>query len=93
MLMPVWIPPSLNAGPGRVKVVYGVTEGTKFFVNRINIAGNNATEDKVIRREIIVAPGEELNTVKLNTSRTRLEQLQLLQFGGRAHEPDFDARS
>ena len=65
----------LNAGPGRVKVVYGVTEGTKFFVNRINIAGNNATEDKVIRREIIVAPGEELNTVKLNTSRTRLEQL------------------
>jgi len=65
----------LNAGPGRVKIIYGVTEGTKFYVNRINISGNNATEDKVIRREIIVAPGEELNTVKLNTSRTRLEQL------------------
>ena len=65
----------LNAGPGRVKIIYGVTEGTKFYVNRINIAGNNVTEDKVIRREIIVAPGEELNTVKLNTSRTRLEQL------------------
>lgn len=65
----------LNAGPGRVKVIYGVTEGAKFYVNRINIAGNNATEDKVIRREITIAPGEELNTVKLNSSRTRLEQL------------------
>ena len=65
----------LNAGPGRVKIIYGVTEGSKFYVNRINISGNNATDDKVIRREIIVAPGEELNTVKLNTSRTRLEQL------------------
>lgn len=65
----------LNAGSGRVKIIYGVTEGAKFYVNRINISGNNVTEDKVIRREIIVSPGEELNTVKLNTSRTRLEQL------------------
>lgn len=65
----------LNAGPGRVKIIYGITEGTKFYINRINISGNNATEDKVIRRELPIAPGEELNTVKMNTGRTRLEQL------------------
>ncbi|MBK8090753.1 MAG: outer membrane protein assembly factor BamA [Verrucomicrobiaceae bacterium] len=65
----------LNAGPGQVKVNYAITEGSKFYINRINITGNSVTKDEVIRRELPIAPGEELNTVKMNTGKTRLEQL------------------
>jgi outer membrane protein insertion porin family len=65
----------LDGGPGQVKIVYAITEGSKFFINRINISGNNVTKDEVIRRELPIAPGEELNTVKMNVGKTRLEQL------------------
>jgi outer membrane protein insertion porin family len=68
-------PMVLNAGPGRVKVVYAITEGVKSYINRINISGNNVTKDEVIRRELPVSPGEELNTVKLDVGKKRIEAL------------------
>ncbi|MBL9130173.1 MAG: outer membrane protein assembly factor BamA, partial [Verrucomicrobiaceae bacterium] len=68
-------PTVLSAGPGRVKLVYGITEGAKSYINRINISGNNITKDEVIRRELPVAPGEELNTVKLDVGKKRIEAL------------------
>jgi outer membrane protein insertion porin family len=55
----------LGAGKGKVSLVFNITEGTKFYVNRINISGNNRTRDEVIRRELLIAPGEELNTNRL----------------------------
>lgn len=68
-------PTVLGAGPGLVKVVYVIFEGTKSYVNRINITGNNITKDEVIRRELPIAPGEELNTVKLDVGKKRIEAL------------------
>ena len=68
-------PMVLNAGPGLVKVVYVITEGVKSYINRINITGNNITKDEVIRRELPIAPGEELNTVKLEVGKQRIEAL------------------
>ncbi len=58
-----------------VKVVYHVTEGEKSFIGRVNIAGNSVTKDNVIRRELPFAPGEELNTVKVEAGKNRLENL------------------
>ncbi len=68
-------PSVLNSGPGRVKVLYIISEGVKSYINKINISGNSITKDEVIRREFPVAPGEELNTVKVQVGKTRLEQL------------------
>ena len=68
-------PTVLGAGPGQVKVVYAITEGIKSYINRINITGNNITKDEVIRRELPLAPGEELNTVKLDAGKQRIEAL------------------
>jgi len=33
-------------------------EGDRFFVQRINVVGNTRTKDKVIRREVLIAPGD-----------------------------------
>jgi outer membrane protein insertion porin family len=65
-----------DAGPNRVNIVYKITEGSRFRVGRVNIAGNTKTQDKVIRREIPLKPGDQFNTVELETTKTRLENLQ-----------------
>ena len=48
---------SAPAGPARIDVHYKIEEGDRSFLQRINIAGNTRTKDKVIRREVLVAPG------------------------------------
>ncbi|MDX1681016.1 MAG: outer membrane protein assembly factor BamA [Akkermansiaceae bacterium] len=65
-----------DAGPNRVKIIYRITEGEQFEVGRINIAGNTKTKDKVIRRELALQPGDNFNTVELETSEARLKNLQ-----------------
>jgi outer membrane protein insertion porin family len=50
-----------------------VVEGGKSFVAKINISGNDKTKDKVIRREVTLAPGDVFNTVELEASRKRLQ--------------------
>ncbi|MEO5914894.1 MAG: outer membrane protein assembly factor BamA [Luteolibacter sp.] len=65
-----------DAGPNRVNITYRITEGAKFRVGRVNIAGNTKTKDKVIRREIPLKPGDMFNSVELETTKARLENLQ-----------------
>src|SRR5215475_10390977 len=51
-------PEGTPAGVGLIDVHYNIEEGVRSFVNRINIEGNTRTKDKVIRREVLVAPGD-----------------------------------
>src|SRR5256884_1973386 len=50
-------------------------EGHRSHVERISITGNTRTKDKVIRREVLIAPGDIFNTVRVETSKKRLENL------------------
>jgi len=65
----------LESTPGQVTVAYQITEGTKSYINKVNISGNSVTKDEVIRREVPFAPGEELNTVKIEAGKNRLQNL------------------
>src|SRR5881392_4447954 len=71
----VVLPEGTPAGPARIDVHYKIEEGDRSFVERINIAGNTRTKDKVIRREVLVAPGDVFNTVRVDTTKKRLENL------------------
>jgi outer membrane protein insertion porin family len=68
-------PEGTPAGTGLIDVHYNIEEGARSFVNRINIEGNTRTKDKVIRREVLVAPGDVFNTVRVDTTKKRLENL------------------
>ena len=68
-------PESIPAGPGLVDVHYKIEEGDRSYLNRVNIQGNTRTKDKVIRREVLVAPGDVFNTVRVDTTKKRLENL------------------
>jgi outer membrane protein insertion porin family len=71
----VILPEGTPAGPARIDVHYKIEEGDRSFVQRINIAGNTRTKDKVIRREVLLAPGDVFNTVRVDTTKKRLENL------------------
>src|SRR5919108_884263 len=60
-------PEGAPAGPALIDVHYNIEEGVRSFVNRVNIEGNTRTKDKVIRREVLVAPGDVFNTVRVDT--------------------------
>ncbi len=68
-------PEGTPAGPALIDVHYLIEEGPRSFVNRVNIEGNTRTKDKVIRREVLVAPGDVFNTVRVDTTKKRLENL------------------
>jgi outer membrane protein insertion porin family len=68
-------PESTPAGLALVDVQYKIEEGERSYLNRVNIEGNTRTKDKVIRREVLVAPGDVFNTVRVDTTKKRLENL------------------
>jgi len=69
------VPEISPAGPGLVNVTYLIDEGTQSFINLVNIQGNTRTKDHVIRRELAVTPGDIYDTVLVDVSRQRLENL------------------
>jgi len=70
------VPDISDAGPNRVNIVYRVTEGGRFRVGTVRIEGNTKTKDKVIRREVPLKPGNWFNSVDLDTTKSRLQNLQ-----------------
>jgi outer membrane protein insertion porin family len=61
-----------------MELIYDVKdeEKGKFFIEQIEIKGNTKTKDKVIRRELAVAPGETFDMVRVKISKSRLEQMR-----------------
>src|SRR4029077_18261524 len=68
-------PEGKPGGPGIINLHYKIEEGTRSSVERINIVGNTRTKDKVLRREVLVSPGDVYNTVRVDVSKKRLENL------------------
>ena len=61
-----------NAEMCTVDVDLVVKEGRHVYINRIEIFGNDRTDDEVIRRELRVAEGDPYNSVKIKRSELRL---------------------
>jgi outer membrane protein insertion porin family len=69
------IPETSPAGPQLTNVIFRLDEGVESYVERVNISGNTRTKDKVIRRELAVAPGDVYNTVRVEASKDILKNL------------------
>jgi outer membrane protein insertion porin family len=59
----------------RIAVTLEVGEGPTVYVERINIAGNVRSQDKILRRELQMAEGDIFTLRKLQRSRQRLVNL------------------
>ena len=64
-----------DAEQGTVDLILDVKEGSRVYINQINIHGNVRTKDDVIRREFRIAEGDAFNTAKIRRSKQRVENL------------------
>ena len=55
-----------------VDIRFEILEGKKFMVRDVLISGNTATKDKVIRRELVIQPGDPVDRNRVEISRRRL---------------------
>ncbi|HRK63658.1 MAG TPA: outer membrane protein assembly factor BamA [Terricaulis sp.] len=58
-----------------VNLTFEVNEGSRVYIERIDIVGNTRTLDTVIRREMRVSEGDAFNRVLLDRSRQRIQAL------------------
>lgn len=68
-----------SGGPEKIDVAFRVEEGSQAYVEHVNISGNTKTRDKVIRRELAVTPGDVYNTVLVDASKARLQNLNYFE--------------
>lgn len=60
---------------GTIDLTYGIAEGPRVYVERINIFGNQRTLDEVIRREFRLSEGDAYSNSKLERTEQRLKNL------------------
>ncbi len=68
-----------NPETHKADVTFSVTEGDLVSIRRINVAGNDKTRDKVIRREVRVNEGEVIETTAIQRSFQRLNNLNFFE--------------
>jgi outer membrane protein insertion porin family len=64
--------PVYGTQPGKVELVYDISEGKPFRLGRIIVKGNEKTQDKVVLREMRVAPGQLYNSGAIQDAQERL---------------------
>lgn len=73
------VPEVLPAGATAVDITYRIDEGVQSYINLVNIQGNTRTQDRVIRRELAVKPGDLYDTTLVDVSKKRLENLNYFE--------------
>jgi outer membrane protein insertion porin family len=58
-----------------VSITFELVEGSRIFVERIDIEGNTQTLDRVIRREVALIEGDAFDTRKIRQSRADIRGL------------------
>ena len=67
--------PTRNAEARTVDIEYVIDEGPRVYVERVNINGNNRTQDDVIRRQMRLVEGDAFNKVLLSRSERNVRAL------------------
>ncbi len=64
-------------GEDKLDLIFSIVESDKFFVNKIDIFGNNVTEEKVIRNQLEVDEGDPFNKLLHAKSINNLKALRI----------------
>ena len=60
-----------------VELVFVISEGRKYTIDQVTIVGNEYTLDKVIRRELVVYPGDPADENMLEVTKSRLMNMDM----------------
>jgi outer membrane protein insertion porin family len=70
-----------------INVVFGIEEGPRVYIERINVRGNNRTRDYVIRREFDIGEGDAYNRALIDRAERRLKNLNYFKSVKITNEP------
>ncbi len=68
-----------NVTTGAIDIEFKITESQRFIVESVEIEGNTKTKSVVVLREILLAPGDVFDSVRMETSRLRLENTRFFE--------------
>ena len=68
-----------DAAKQTVNITYQISEGTRAYIERIDIVGNTRTLDEVIRRELRLYEGDAFNRTLVERARRRLTALDFFE--------------
>ncbi|HVZ51644.1 MAG TPA: outer membrane protein assembly factor BamA [Pseudolabrys sp.] len=76
-----------NAQTRTINLAFVVEEGTRAYIERINIRGNTRTRDYVIRREFDIGEGDAYNRALIDRAERRLKNLNFFKSVKITNEP------
>src|SRR6202047_4592196 len=62
-----------------VSIVFGIDEGPRTYIERINVRGHTRTRDYVIRREFDISEGDSYNRALVDRAERRLKNLDFFK--------------
>ena len=68
-----------NIDKNLINLNFIVKEGEKFYVNRINILGNNITSENVIRNQLLLDEGDPFSEILVNKSINNIKSLNFFK--------------
>jgi outer membrane protein insertion porin family len=79
--------PDRNVETRTIGVTFVVDEGTRAYIERINIRGNYRTRDYVIRREFDIGEGDPYNRALVDRAERRIKNLSFFKTVKITNEP------
>lgn len=70
-----------------ISITFDLVEGSRVFVERIDIEGNTQTLDRVVRREMTLAEGDAFDARKIRESRSNIRALNFFKSVNISTEP------
>ena len=64
---------------GKIQLKFNIFEGEKILIERVNIEGNQVTDESVIRSELLVDEGDPFSNLNLEKSVSNLKSRNLFQ--------------
>ena len=68
-----------NIFDNKIDLIFSINEGKKFIVDRINIYGNNITQENVIRNQLLIDEGDEFNSILASKSINNIQSLNIFK--------------
>ena len=63
----------------KLNLIFKIKETEKFYVEKINIFGNNITRENVIRNQLIIDEGDPFNEILANKSINNIKSLNFFK--------------
>ena len=63
----------------KLNIIFKIDETEKYFVERINIFGNNVTQESVIRNRLVIDEGDPFNEILQNKSINNVKALNFFR--------------